>query len=638
MSLQPDLFHGVFQYITDMVMGNNEEDVGMFNEEEIQAKEQSFHEALVPKDPSHDRQIDDGTGPSEAHRIDTSRAAVETLYITDMLIRNNEEDVSMFNEEEFQAKEQSFHEALVPKDPSHDRQIDDGTGASKAHRINTSRAGVETLVEPNPTQNQGNLQSSLAMSVASSSVKVHYSSKVSKGKKHCHEEASTTEYLQETQSKKQLARYSEEASNLSEILDKVSSQLPEEETVSHAEGSRLQESIAGGSSGFKKVQDQRKHVVGLKKLLHQCAQAVSSGDNLAAKEILNRIRQQSSPHGDAIQRLGHYMANSMEARIYGTGSTLYADSCKMMGISLADTLKAYEAYFTVVPFQRMSNIFANKAIYRQLTGAHKVHIVDFGISYGFQWPCIIQGFSSVPGGSPNLRITGIDFPEPGFLPSNTVEKTGSHLMNYCRRFNVPFQYNCIANKWDSIQFEDLKVEEGERLVVNCMYSLRQVSDEIVDDSGPRDMVLNLIKKINPELLVLGFLNGNYNSAFFTTRFREALSHFSTLSDMFETTLGHEEKSRLVLEQAMLAKDVMNVIACEGTSRIERPERYKRWIPRIMKAGFMQIPLPKDIFEEIETKVRLQYHQKFFVRDENNWMVQGWNGRVLYGMSLWKSVN
>ncbi|KAL8157769.1 hypothetical protein AgCh_002462 [Apium graveolens] len=43
MSLQPDLFHGVFQYLNDTLMGE-EEDVGMLREEEFKAKEQSFYE------------------------------------------------------------------------------------------------------------------------------------------------------------------------------------------------------------------------------------------------------------------------------------------------------------------------------------------------------------------------------------------------------------------------------------------------------------------------------------------------------------------------------------------------------------------------------------------------------------------
>ncbi|KAL1819223.1 hypothetical protein ACET3Z_014092 [Daucus carota] len=433
----------------------------------------------------------------------------------------------------------------------------------------------------------------------------------------------------ETQSNKQLARTSEEIDDLSDMLDKVSL-CPDYNTAWQTKESVLQ--VSRG----RKPQDKRRQLVDLKRLLTQCASSASNGDILAAEQTLGTIQSQSSPHGDGTQRLAHYIATAIEARIHGTGTTLYADSC-MMGISFADTLKAYQSYFTAVPFQRMSNIFANKAIYRQTMGATKLHIIDFGISYGFQWPCIIQAFSVTPGGPPYLRITGIDFPEPGFLPSKRVAKTGTCLTDYCKRFNIPFEYNCIAKKWDSIQLEDLKIVEGERLVVNCLYKLRQVPDETALESGPRNVVLKLIKRINPELLVLGVLNGSYNSAFFKARFRDALAHFSNLSDMFEATLAHEDKSRLIIEQIMLAKDAINVIACEGTARVERPEKYERWTSRIMKAGFMQTPLPREILAEVQGKVRLQYNKKFLVREDNNWMLQGWNGRVIYALSLWKPV-
>ena len=107
--------------------------------------------------------------------------------------------------------------------------------------------------------------------------------------------------------------------------------------------------------------------------------------------------------------------------------------------------------------------------------------------------------------------------------------------------------------------------------------------------------------------------------------------------MFEANLPHEDKSRLVIEQIMLAKDAINVIACEGTVWVERPEKYERWTSRIMKAGFMQTPLPREILAEVQGKVRLQYNKKFLVREDNNWMLQGWNGRVIYALSLWKPV-
>ncbi|KAL8157767.1 hypothetical protein AgCh_002460 [Apium graveolens] len=63
---------------------------------------------------------------------------------------------------------------------------------------------------------------------------------------------------------------------------------------------REEEFKAKEQSFYDEVQEQRRNVVGLKRFLHQCAQ-VSSGDNAAAKEIINRIFQQSSPHGDATE-------------------------------------------------------------------------------------------------------------------------------------------------------------------------------------------------------------------------------------------------------------------------------------------------------------------------------------------------
>ncbi|KAL3530768.1 hypothetical protein ACH5RR_010090 [Cinchona calisaya] len=81
------------------------------------------------------------------------------------------------------------------------------------------------------------------------------------------------------------------------------------------------------------------------------------------------------------------------------GTTLYsAFTCRR--VSAADTLKAYQAYILACPFRKMSNIFADKSIGRLTKGATKIHIIDFGILYGFQWPCLIQGISLRPGGPP----------------------------------------------------------------------------------------------------------------------------------------------------------------------------------------------------------------------------------------------
>lgn len=75
----------------------------------------------------------------------------------------------------------------------------------------------------------------------------------------------------------------------------------------------------------------------------------------------------------------------------------------------------------------------------------KLHIIDFGILYGFQWPILIQHLSTLHGGR-ELQITRIEFPQPGFRLAESVEETGRHLENYCERINVPFQYHVKKSK------------------------------------------------------------------------------------------------------------------------------------------------------------------------------------------------
>ncbi|KAJ8529582.1 hypothetical protein K7X08_036417 [Anisodus acutangulus] len=379
----------------------------------------------------------------------------------------------------------------------------------------------------------------------------------------------------------------------------------------------------------------KKEMVDLRGLLTQCAQAMASYDSRTANEKLMQIREHASPHGDGTERLAHYLANALEARLSGTGTALYTTFTSSR-ISAAHILKAYKAFITACPFKLMSNIFANKYIRKLIiAGGPKIHIIDFGILYGFQWPCLIQGLSMRPGGPPELRITGIELPQPGFKPAERVEDTGRRLEKYCKRFNVPFVFKAIAKKWESITLEELEIRRDEVLVVNSLFRLGNIPDETVVPNSPRDAVLNLIRKIRPDMFIHGVVNGTFNTPFFVTRFREALFHFSSLFDMFEATLPREDEDRKLFEEEVFARDAMNVIACEGTERVERPETYKQWQLRCVRAGFKQVPLDQEIVKIVSNKVRSEYHKDFSVDEDGHWMLQGWKGRVIYALSCWK---
>lgn len=397
------------------------------------------------------------------------------------------------------------------------------------------------------------------------------------------------------------------------------------------------ESNKGSKNGKGRGKKQpKKEVVDLRTLLVHCAQMVSSDDQRNTTEILKQIRQHSSPLGDGTQRLAHYFANGIEARLAGTGSEIY-NSLKQKRRSTSDFLKAYKLFMAASPFRKITYSFANQTIMNVAENASSIHVVDFGICFGFQWPAFFQWISRRVGGPPKIRITGIDFPQAGYRPAERIEETGRRLADYAKTFGVDFEYKPIASKWEDVRIEDIEIKKGEMLIVNCLFDARYLADETMSVESPRNTFLNLVRRMKPVTFIHGILNGSYSAPFFVTRFREALYHFSAVFDMLETIVPREDEERLLIEREIFGREIMNVIACEGLERIERPETYKQWQLRTLRAGFQQNPLSKEMLKKIKEKVTGYYHKDFDVDEYNGWMLQGWKGRIVFALSTWKPV-
>uniref|UniRef100_A0A6N2KJT9 Uncharacterized protein n=1 Tax=Salix viminalis TaxID=40686 RepID=A0A6N2KJT9_SALVM len=391
--------------------------------------------------------------------------------------------------------------------------------------------------------------------------------------------------VEEGRSSKQLAVYTESILR-SDMFDKVLLCMPGEgqpdltalrEAFKSASIKNEQNGHAKGSSGGKgrgKKQSGKKEVVDLRTLLISCAQAVAADDRRSANELLKQIRLHSSPFGDGNRRLAHCFADGLEARLAGTGSQIYKGLVSKR-TSAADLLKAYRLYLAACPFRKVFNFVSNKTIRYAAGNSMRLHVIDFGILYGFQWPTFIHRLSCRPGGPPKLRMTGIEFPQPGFRPAERVEETGRRLAAYAKEFKVPFEYNAIAKKWETIQLEELKLDPDEVVVVNCLYRAKNLLDETVAVDSPRNIVLDL---------------------------------------------------------------ALNVIACEGWERVERPETYKQWQVRCLRAGFVQLSFDREIVKQATVKVRHSYHKDFLIDEDSRWLLQGWKGRIIYTLSAWKPAN
>ncbi|KAL6646594.1 hypothetical protein ACP70R_015671 [Stipagrostis hirtigluma subsp. patula] len=382
------------------------------------------------------------------------------------------------------------------------------------------------------------------------------------------------------------------------------------------------------------VEEKPLHAVDLHTMLFHCAKAIAADDRHRATDLLKQIRHHSSVTGDGTQRMAHYFAEGLEARLAGTGNQLY-QSLAVNRNSVVGALKVYQLYMASNYIPLIPFLFSNHIIYNAIAGKKKLHVVQYGLGHGFQWPDLLRRLACREGGPPEVRLTGIDTPQPGFRPAHLTEETERRLSDCARQFGVPFKFHGIVAKSEDICVEDIGIDTREVLVVNTLYHFGALMDEsfMVDRQNPKDMVLNTIRKMRPKVFIHAVGNGSSNTAFFLTRFRDALFHFSALFDMIDTIMPRDNDKRLIVEQ-VYARYAINMIACEGVDRVERHQSYKLWQVRSQKAGLRQLPLDLNIVQMLKEKVKNEYHSCFLIDEDDRWLLNGWKGRVLYALSTW----
>ncbi|KAM1205375.1 hypothetical protein ACFX2G_006280 [Malus domestica] len=614
----------------------------------FQVNHEPTNTLFLPPNSDHPSESEFSSSGSDGDTFDISVCNHPVLkYISDILLEEDLEGKPCMLQDclALQAAEKSFYDVLKPKGPSSSQSplpVDRSFENSDDDFKESCHISIGCVAARTDSVSGSEISHIQSCPVESSSDAYNSTYRLKSKKNHLREDG---DYTEEGRSNKQSAA-SADGPEPQEMFDEV---LLYKDARRAFESCSDDQSVKTDGSGKlkcnkqpkvskaarSKTKNKNREVVDLCTMLTQCAQAVASYDQQTASELIKKIRKHSSPYGEATERLAYYFANALEARLAGSRTPSYSPLLSPQ-TPATEILKAHQVYITSCPFMKMMYFFANRTIMKLAENATRLHIIDFGISYGFQWPCLIQRLSERCGGPPNLRITAIELPQPGFRPTERVEETMRRLEKYAKRFVVPFEYNVIAQKWETIRFEDLKVDRNELTVVNCMRRLRHIPDETVVMSSPRDTVLNLIKKINPDLFIHGVVNGTYNSPFFVKRFREALFHYSSLFDMFEATIPREDEHRLMFEGAVYGRDIMNVIACEGIERVERPETYKHWQVRYQRAGFKQVPLDQELMRKVKAMLKLmRYHNDFRIDEDGHWMLQGWKGRIVMALSALK---
>lgn len=371
----------------------------------------------------------------------------------------------------------------------------------------------------------------------------------------------------------------------------------------------------------------------LKQVLVACAKAVAENDLLMAQCLMDELRQMVSVSGEPIQRLGAYMLEGLVARLSASGSSIYkALRCKEP--ASAELLSYMHILYEVCPYFKFGYMSANGAIAEAMKDEDRVHIIDFQIAQGSQWITLIQAFAARPGGPPHIRITGLDDSTSAYARGGGLNIVGKRLSKLAEKFKVPFEFHAADISGCDVQLHNLGVRPGEALAVNFAFILHHMPDESVSTQNHRDRLLRLVKSLSPKVVTLVEQESNTNTAPFFPRFLETLDYYTAMFESIDVTLPREHKERINVEQHCLARDVVNIVACEGVERVERHEVLGKWRSRFAMAGFTPYPLSSLVNATIK-KLLDNYCNRYRLEERDGALYLGWMNRDLVASCAWK---
>jgi hypothetical protein len=369
----------------------------------------------------------------------------------------------------------------------------------------------------------------------------------------------------------------------------------------------------------------------LKQLIIACGKAVD--ENACYMDaLISELRQLVSVSGEPMQRLGAYMLEGLVARLSFTGHALYK-SLKCKEPTSSELMSYMHLLYEICPFFKFGYMSANGAIAQAVKCENFIHIIDFQIAQGSQWITMIQALAARPGRRPHLRITGIDDSNSSHARGGGLNIVGQILHNVAQSCGLSFEFNAVPAASHEVMLEHLAVRPGEAIAINFAYQLHHTPDESVGIENHRDRILRMVKSLSPRVVTLVEQEANTNTAPFFLRYLETLDYYTAMFESIDVACPRDDKQRISAEQHCVARDIVNLIACEGAERVERHEPFGKWRARLAMAGFRSYPLSTVVNSTIKTLLD-SYHTYYRLEERDGVLYLGWKNRKLVVSSAW----
>lgn len=371
----------------------------------------------------------------------------------------------------------------------------------------------------------------------------------------------------------------------------------------------------------------------LKDVLIRCAHAISEEDMYTAGNWMEVLGHMVSVSGEPMQRLGAYMLEGLRARLERSGSMIYKTlKCE---VPTSEELMTYMSIlFKICPYWKFAYLSSNVVIREALKNEPRVHIIDFQIAQGTQWVSLIQDLACQPGGPPFIRITGVDDSQSNHARGGGLQIVGKRLAEVAASYNVPFEFNAAGMSGCEVELGNLRVQHGEAIAVTFPYVLHHMPDESVSTENHRDRLLRLVRSLSPKVMTLVEQESNTNTSSFFSRFVESVDYYTAMFESIDAGCARDDKQRISAEMHCVARDIVNMIACEEGERVERHELLGKWRSRLMMDGFTPCWFGPSGIGEIK-KLLKDYNENYRVEEIDGALYLGWKNRALVTSSAWR---
>ncbi|XP_030484547.2 scarecrow-like protein 3 [Cannabis sativa] len=402
------------------------------------------------------------------------------------------------------------------------------------------------------------------------------------------------------------------------------------------------------SSSLTKAEAEKGGVL-LIQLLLSCAKHTACGNLRHADSCLSQISQLASVDGDSMQRLAARFASALALRLVkrwpGLHKALWPKP--QMG-------RAQLASLPTFPCLGIAYSIITRTLVHSLSHQDAIHFVDFGSGDLRLWIPIFRRLA-VPGeprenGSLSLNFT--------FVHRNKaiLDKLGLDLAKEAEALGFSFEYNALNIPLQELTSEMIKARPGDALAIVSILSLHVLlaEDDRVEaqfwgkrNKGIKDcqqmsQFLTMVKSMSPKVVLLVEQEADHNLNRLVDRFLGSLHYYSALFDSLDATFGSsssssDDQERLELEE-MFGREIENIVACEGLDRVERHERYEKWVVRFGGAGFRPSRMWFDPVEHANKMVKVCGSESEGYKVVNNKasFVLCWHDRPLYAVSAWIS--